>query len=148
MISSSVGSVLGLVAAVVIIADLAWRGREGSDIAASVALALAAYTMVAGFTLPWYALWAIPVAAMSWRRSISVVTAWHGAIVFAAYQAGTVSVSGRISGGMLTFFLPLATVAILVVLVLDRPAGTGFGLRRVDVDAASGQLGSELVQGG
>jgi hypothetical protein len=148
VISSSVGSVLGLVAAVVIIAAIAWRGRATSDIAASVALALATYAIVASFTLPWYALWSIPVAAMSLRRPIAVVTAWHGAIVLAAYQAGTVSASGRISGGMLTLFLPLATVAILFTLILDRPAGGGLGLRRIDVDAAPGQLGPELVQGG
>ena len=113
-----------------------------------MALALATYAIVAGFTLPWYALWSIPVAAMSLRRPIAVVAAWHGAILLAAYQAGTASAAGRISGGLLTMFLPLATVAILLVLVLDRPAGTRLGLRRVDVDAASGELGAELVQRG
>jgi alpha-1,6-mannosyltransferase len=148
LISPGTASTLGLVAAVLIIAEIARRNRYTSDLAAPVALALAGYAIVAGFTLPWYALWSMPVAAMSRRRSIAVVTALHGAILLAAYQAGTTSVSGRLSGGLLTSVLPIVTVAILLVLVVSQPVSRASQLRRVDVDAASGQLGAQLVQGG
>jgi MFS superfamily sulfate permease-like transporter len=64
----------------------------------SMALAIASgvppqhglYTaIVAGFTLPWYALWSMPVAAMASRRAVAVLTALHGAIVLAAYEVAT-----------------------------------------------------------
>ncbi|HTK15930.1 MAG TPA: glycosyltransferase 87 family protein [Acidimicrobiia bacterium] len=146
--SSATASVLGLLAAAIIIAEVARRCRDTSDLAAPIALALASYAIVAGFTLPWYAVWSMPVAAMSRRRSIAVVTALHGAILLAAYQAGPASFSGRFSGGLLTIVLPIVTVATLLVLVVSQPAPRMSRLRRVDVDASSGQLGAQLVQGG
>ncbi|MDQ1481318.1 MAG: hypothetical protein QOI44_2179 [Actinomycetota bacterium] len=148
LISPGMASTLGLVAAVLIIVEVARRNRYTSDLAAPVALALASYAIVAGFTLPWYALWSMPVAAMSRRRSIAVVTALHGAILLMAYQAGTSSVSGRFAGGLLTIVFPIVTVAILLGLVVSEPAARASRLRRVDVDASSGELGSQLVQGG
>lgn len=85
------------------------------------------------------------MAAVSSRRAVAVVTARHGAIILAAYQVATSSVSGRV-GGLLTIVLPVVTVARLVALVVGQPER--FWLRRVDIDAPSGQLGAELVQGG
>ena len=125
-------STLGLVAAVLIIAEIARRSRHPSDLAVPVALALASYAIVAGFTLPWYALWSMPVAAMSSRRAVAVLTALHGAIVLAAYEVATATAAGRISGGLLTVGLPLLTVAIMLVLVVTA---TG------DSTADSGQAG-------
>ena len=146
LISPGTASTLGLVAAVLIIAEIARRNRSTADLAMPMALALAVYAIVAGFTLPWYALWSMPVAAMSSRRSIAVLTALHGAILLAAYQAATATAAGRISGGLLTIGLPVLTVAILLVFVVRQPRS--FWLRRVDIDAPSRQLGAELVQGG
>jgi hypothetical protein len=145
LISPGTASTLGLVVAVLIIAEIARRNRCTADLAMPMALALAAYAIVAGFTLPWYALWSMPVATMSSRRSIAVLTALHGAILLAAYQAAAATAAGRISGGLLTIGLPVLTVAILLVFVVRQPER--FWLRRVDIDAPSGQLGAELVQG-
>jgi hypothetical protein len=121
LVSSGAASMLGLVAAAVIVAEIARRNRDAADLADAVALSLAAYAIVAGFTLPWYALWSMPVAAMSSRRSVGVLTALHGAILLAAYQAGTTSALGRGVGGLLSTVLPLVTVVILLVLVATRP---------------------------
>ena len=147
LISPETASTLGLVAAVLIIAEIARRNRYTSDLAAPVALALASYAIVAGFTLPWYALWSMPVAAMSSQRAVAVITALHGGILLAAYQAGTGSEAARLSGGLLTIVLPILTVAALLLVVVRQPVRGG-RLGRVDVDAASGQLGAQLVQGG
>jgi hypothetical protein len=146
LISPGMASTLGLVAAVLIIAEIARRNRYTPDLAAPVALALASYAIVAGFTLPWYALWSMPVAAMSSRRSIAVITALHGAILLAAYQAGDSSAAARFSGGLLTIVLPIVTVAALLLFVVSQPLPRRRS-GRVDVDATSGQLGTQLVQG-
>jgi hypothetical protein len=145
LISPGTASTLGLVVAVLIIAEIARRHRCTADLAMPMALALAAYAIVAGFTLPWYALWSMPVAAMSSRRAVAVVTALHGAILLAAYQVATGPLSGRV-GGLLTIVLPVVTVATLLALVVGQPER--LWLRRVDVDAPPGQFGAELVQGG
>jgi hypothetical protein len=147
LISSGAASTLGLVVAVLIIAEIGRRSRYTSDLAAPVALALASYAIVAGYMLPWYALWGLPVAAMSSRRAIAVLIALHGGILVATYQVGTGPEAGRLSHGVLTIGLPLVTVAALLVLVVRQPVRSS-PLRRVDVDASSGQLGAELVQGG
>ncbi len=147
LVSSGAASTLGLVAALLIIAEVGRRNRYTSDLAAPVALTLASYAVVAGYMLPWYALWSMPVAAMSSRRAIAVVTALHGGILCATYQVGTGPEAGRLSHGMLTVGLPVLTVATLVVLVVRQPARSG-PLRRVDVDAPSGQLRAQLVQNG
>ena len=140
VVSSGTASVLGLVAAVAIVAEIARRSRD-TDVAVAVALALATYAIVAGFTLPWYAVWSMPVAAMSSRRPVAALVALQGAAVLAAYQAGS-----TVSGGLVTTIVPILTVAALLVLVVHRPGAARLGLRRVDVDATPGQLGSELVQ--
>ena len=145
LVSSGTASTLGLVVAVLIIAEIARRNRYTIDLAMPMALALAAYAIVAGFALPWYALWSMPVAAMASRRSVAVLTALHGALLLAAYQVATSSTSER-AGGLLTIVFPVITVATLLVLVVRQPELVS--LRRVHVDAPSGQLGAELVQGG
>jgi hypothetical protein len=147
LISPGTASTLGLVVAVLIIAEIGRRSRYTSDLAAPVALALAVYAIVAAYMLPWYAVWSMPVAAMSSRRAIAVLIALHGGILVATYQVGTGPEAGRLSHGVLTVGLPLVTVAALLVLVVMQPVRSS-PLRRVDVDASSGQLGAELVQGG
>jgi alpha-1,6-mannosyltransferase len=137
LVSSGAASMLGLVAGVVIVAEIARRNRDTTDLAGAVALSLATYAIVAGFTLPWYALWSMPVAAMSRRRSVAVVTAIHGALLLAAYQSGTTSALGRVAGGLISTVLPLVTVAILLVLVARKPEPVRRGYTPAAVTTAS-----------
>jgi 4-amino-4-deoxy-L-arabinose transferase-like glycosyltransferase len=137
LVSSDAASMLGLVAGAVIVAEIARRNRGTTDLAGAVALALATYAIVAGFTLPWYAMWSMPVAAMSARRSVAVVTALHGAILLAAYQAGTTSALGRVVGGLISTVAPVVTVAILLVLVATKPKPAPGGYTPAAVTIAS-----------
>src|SRR5204862_4810193 len=70
------------------------------------------------------AVWALPVAALSRRRSITLVLALHAALLVAAYEAGSARFADWIVREMVTAVAPIVTVvAFIALLAIDaRPS--------------------------
>jgi hypothetical protein len=109
-------STLGTLAVVVAVGWVTLRVRDRSPID-SMALGLGAFSVFASYVLPWYTVWALPVAAMSRRKAVAALLAAHAALLLAAYQArGT----GAWLEGVLTDVVPLAT-CLAFVAVISNP---------------------------
>jgi alpha-1,6-mannosyltransferase len=65
---------------------LAYTRRRDPTPALALGAALAAYLLAAAYVLPWYAVWALPVLALSWRSGLSVLVAVQSALWAVAYQ--------------------------------------------------------------
>jgi hypothetical protein len=60
------------------------RARD-QDPSAAVGAALVAYLLTAPYVLPWYAGWALPVLATTWRTRLSRVGLTHAALLLVVY---------------------------------------------------------------
>jgi len=87
------------------------------DLAGATALTVGAASVFAAYILPWYTVWALPVAALSRRRAIVALVAVHAAFIVAAYQAGSARVGDVVLRGTVTTVAPLVTVAAFVATV-------------------------------
>jgi hypothetical protein len=108
-----------LIAVAVVIVSVSRR-----SLAARVTGATAAWLVLSAYVMPWYTVWALPVAALEPRRPMSRVVAWQGAVATAAFL-----VPHRLLGNWFVSF-PLgwiASVALLVAFVraLRSPADGG-----------------------
>ncbi|MEI8335247.1 MAG: glycosyltransferase 87 family protein [Actinomycetes bacterium] len=108
---------LGLIVTVIAALSIAWFGRR-SDYAITVALSLSAYGVLGSYVLPWYAIWALPVAAALLSRSIGALVAAHGSLLFAAYEVGRSSDTRHFAGGILVAAVPALTVAAYGVITV------------------------------
>ena len=61
---------------------VAWGQRELSD---RVTGCVAAWLLLSAYVMPWYTVWALPVAALHPRHPFTRVVAWQGAIVVTAF---------------------------------------------------------------
>jgi alpha-1,6-mannosyltransferase len=141
IVSPTHASTLSVLATIAVVATIAWRHRRVDDVAAPVALALGAYTIVGSYFLPWYVAWSLPAAAMTRRRAPAALLTIHGALLFAAYQIGPVHAAdgfGVAGINVLTYVAPVVTVAALLALAwwVPTPAtSTDDATTRGPVDA-------------
>jgi len=70
---------LAIAAAIVFVSFRAW------PLATRVTGATTAWLVGSAYVMPWYTVWALPVAALAPRQAMSRVAAWQGAVVTAAF---------------------------------------------------------------
>jgi len=108
-----------LIAVAVVIVSFSRR-----SLATRVTGAAAAWLVLSAYVMPWYTVWALPVAALEPRRPMSRVVAWQGAVVTAAFL-----VPHRLLGNWFVSFSLgwIASVALLVAFVraLRSPPDAG-----------------------
>jgi alpha-1,6-mannosyltransferase len=73
---------LGLVAIAVAVFVVSRIKRDLSD---RVAGALTAWLVLSAYVMPWYTVWALPVAALHPRSPLTRLVAWQGAVVASAF---------------------------------------------------------------
>lgn len=101
---------IGIAATGAITVAGAWRARHAATPAPAVAIGLFTYTVIGAYTLPWYAVWALPAVAASRRRAFSALTTMHGGLLMSAYIVGRAPVAHRFAHGMLTAVVPIVTL--------------------------------------
>ena len=115
---------LGLVAIAVAVLVVS---RSRLDLSDRVAGALTAWVVLSAYVMPWYTVWALPVAALHPRSPFTRVIAWQGAVVASAFLV-TRSMLGNWA---LSFaFGWIAPLALLVAFVVAARAPADRLLRR------------------
>ncbi|MEU0298906.1 polyprenol phosphomannose-dependent alpha 1,6 mannosyltransferase MptB [Streptomyces sp. NPDC006175] len=123
---------LGLLAALVLIARLAWQATTGrTEPVPALGLALLALVALSPMVQPWYLLWATAVlaATVSGGRAVAAVTVLSAALVYETQPKGSTPPYGFV----------LAAVVCVVGLVL---------LRRERTDAARGRVPGQRLPAG
>jgi alpha-1,6-mannosyltransferase len=69
-----------------LVAVLLLKSRRALSLEAAAVLALSAYVVFGGWVLPWYAVWALPLAAIAAPPRLRWVVAVHGALLLALQQ--------------------------------------------------------------
>ena len=112
------GAIAALAVAAVVVVSGRWSRRP--DPAAVTAAALFAYALAAPYVVPWYTVWALPVAALTWRSRLARVIAAHAAALFVAYSLRREMADPLYDGvyALGRIVLPAAAVLLLVLLVL------------------------------
>jgi len=106
---------------VVLVGATVWSLR-GRDPAPGVVTALVGWVAFGAYVLPWYAIWALPTAALHARSRLAALVAVQGALATAAFliprsalsDGGVVSVTVRVG-------VPIAVVALFVWALANRP---------------------------
>ncbi len=76
-----------LLALAAFLASVVWlKSRRALSLEAAAVLALSAYVVFGGWVLPWYAVWALPLAAVAAPSRLRWVVAVHGALLLAFQQ--------------------------------------------------------------
>jgi hypothetical protein len=114
-----------LVAVVVVVWFVAHarHGHEPGDPAVLVAALAAAYTVGAAYVLPWYAMWALPVAALARDRRIFVWSLAQAAWLTACYQLGGRADTTTTLARALLFVGPVVVLVVFVFVVLTSEPG-------------------------
>jgi uncharacterized membrane protein len=113
-----------LAAAIVVVATQArWRHFAASDPAFAVAALAAAYTVTAAYVLPWYTMWALPIAAFALDRRLYLWALAQGAWLTAIYQVGAGRAGGTPLGHALSGLGPPVLLVLFVAIVVtgERP---------------------------
>ncbi len=76
-----------LVALAALVIGMLWLGgRGGLTLEVAAVLGVSAYAVLGGWVLPWYAVWALPLAAVAGSARLRWVVALHGALLLAVQQ--------------------------------------------------------------
>jgi alpha-1,6-mannosyltransferase len=119
-----VGDAMPLLALAAFVASVIWLSSRGAlSLEAAAVLALSAYVVLGGWVLPWYAVWALPLAAIATTARLRWVVAAHGALLLAFQQVPYREFLERHSdvGWWTLLGVPLLVVALYGV-ALIRPA--------------------------
>jgi alpha-1,6-mannosyltransferase len=119
-----VAHVMPLLALAAFIASVMWlKSRRALSLEAAAVLALSAYVVLGGWVLPWYAVWALPLAAIATTARLRWVVAAHGALLLAFQQVPYREFLERHTdvGWWMLLGLPLLVVVLYGMAVL-RPA--------------------------
>jgi hypothetical protein len=108
-----------LVTVVVLSLVAALRLRSQPVPALAVVGTVAAYLLAGAYVLPWYAVWALPAAALARRSWIAILVAADAAFLVAAYEFPRHVTPGSFDAvGRGVSLIPIAVVALLVFAVL------------------------------
>jgi alpha-1,6-mannosyltransferase len=104
----------------VVVAATVWS-RRSRDPAAGVVAALTGWVAFGAYVLPWYAIWALPTAALHAKSRLTALVAIQGALATAAFLIPRSVVS---AGGVVTetvrVGVPLAVAALFVWALAGR----------------------------
>ena len=143
------GALLGPLAFAVVVGVAvcaAWGTRHRRDPTPGVVAALAAWLVFGGYVLPWYTVWALPVAALVPLDEMTWVVAVQGAAITAAWMIprSTIGAGGLVSDAV-RFVIPLAIAAMFVWALLGtlglRGRGQGSVAPWLNHAGESGDLG-------
>lgn len=120
---------LGVVVAAVLIA----RGRR--DLGERVAGAMAAWLVLSAYVMPWYSVWAFPVAALHPRGRFTSVIVWQGAVVASAFVVARSMRGNPVFSFTFGWVAPVALLAAFVVAMRDPERSAAAGIRQPTVAA-------------
>jgi hypothetical protein len=91
-----------------------------------VGSALVAYLLASMYTLPWYAVWALPVLVLEWRSGLTRLVLAQSALYLVAYQyrqgfPGTVPYQALFLSNVVLVAFELSIIVALVVGAVRRP---------------------------
>jgi hypothetical protein len=123
---TTVFTLLGFAAIAATAVVVAWRRRAAGHPSDAVTFALGAYLVVAVYVLPWYAVWAIPIACYRTRRATAALVAGLSAYLLAAYTLKERALPGLVGPGWSWLNVsvgPLVALVAFFVVALgtDRP---------------------------
>jgi len=131
----------GLLALLAVVAVATVWSRRLRDPGAGVVAALSGWVAFGAYVLPWYAIWALPTAALHARSRLAALVAIQGALATAAFLIPRSALS---AGGVVTEVVrvgvPLAVVALFVWALTSGPVGRGrYANRMIEMPPATRQ---------
>ena len=131
----------GLLALLAVVAVATVWSRRRRDPGAGVVAALSGWVAFGAYVLPWYAIWALPTAALHARSRLAALVAIQGALATAAFLIPRSALS---AGGVVTEVVrvgvPLAVVALFVWALTSGPVGRGrYANRMIEMPPATRQ---------
>jgi len=109
LVSGALAVVLALVAL------FALCTRRDRDPAPGVVAATAAWLIVSAYVLPWYVVWALPVAALNVRNRLTWLVTIEGIAITAAFAVPRTSLTGRnATSNIVQLVLPMALLLMLI----------------------------------
>jgi alpha-1,6-mannosyltransferase len=89
------------------------------DLGDRVAGCLAAWLVLSAYVMPWYTLWALPVAALRPRGAFTRVIAWQGAVVATAFLVPRAMLGNRMLSLGFGWLAPLALLVAFAAALRD-----------------------------
>ena len=105
---------LGLLAIGVAVLRVSGGERDVGD---RVAGAVAAWLVLSAYVMPWYTVWALPVAALRPRSGFARIAAWQGAVVASAFMVTRSMLVNPVLSLTFGWIAPLGLLVAFVVAV-------------------------------
>lgn len=86
---------LALAVVVALVVLITWIARHDRDPAPGIVAATAAWLIFSAYVLPWYTVWALPVAALTVRNRMTWLVTIQGVAITAAFAIPRTSLPGR-----------------------------------------------------
>ena len=95
-------------------AAIAWRHRHARNATTSGSASLAVFSFAASYTLPWYAVWGFPIAALGGDLVAAGLIAARGSLMTASYQLHGVTRLEDAASVLITGLAPLALFVLFL----------------------------------